>query len=54
MKPVRWTEHALRKLIDREIDRTIAQLALAEPEREVPDPPGRRILMRRYDDANAE
>lgn len=51
MKPVRWSEHALQNLNDREIDRAIVELALAEPEHEVADPPGRRILMRRYDDA---
>jgi hypothetical protein len=51
MTPVRWTTHALQNLIDREIDRSIAETAVREPEFIVPDPPGRQIYMRRYDDA---
>jgi hypothetical protein len=41
----------MRNLVDREIDRGIADGAIADPEHEVPDPPGRRIVMRRYKDA---
>jgi len=50
MKPVRWTEHALRNLVDREIDRAEAERAIARPEFTAPDPPGRQIQMRRYFD----
>ncbi len=54
MKPVRWTDHALRNLMDREIDRAAADATLAEPEHQVPNPPRRRILMHRYHDAVLE
>lgn len=50
MKPVRWTQHALQNLADREIDHAIADAMLAHAEFDIPDPPGRRILMGRYDD----
>jgi hypothetical protein len=50
MKPVRWTHHALQSLVDREIERADVAQAIREPESEVPDPPGRRVLMRRYED----
>ncbi len=50
MKPVRWTRHALQNLSDREIDRSVAEATLDEPEFAVPDPPDRQILMRRYFD----
>jgi len=50
MKPVRWTQHALQNLADREIDHAVADAVLARAEFEIPDPPGRRILMGRYDD----
>ncbi len=51
MKPVRWTPHALVNLADREINRSIAQATLDDPEFAVSDPPDRRILMRRYFDS---
>ena len=51
MKPVRWTPHALLNLADREIDRSIAEATLDDPQFAVPDPPDRRILMRRYFDS---
>lgn len=50
MKPVRWTSHALNNLTDREIEREEVDRTLAQPEHIVPDPPGRRVLMRRYHD----
>jgi len=50
MKPIRWTEHALRNLADREIDRAEADRTIAQPEFTVPDLPGRQIRMRRYFD----
>ncbi len=36
---------------DREIDRSIAEATLDDPEFSVPDPPDRQILMRRYFDS---
>ncbi len=50
MKPVRWTPHALQNLADREIERSVAEATLDDPEFSVPDPPARQILMRRYFD----
>lgn len=50
MKPIRWTDHALRSLADREIERDEVDEALAKPDSIVTDLPGRRILMRRYFD----
>ncbi len=47
---IRWTDHALDNLTEREIDPTIAESTLNEPEFTVPDSPGRTILMRRYQD----
>lgn len=48
MLPIRWTDHALRNLLDRAINRADAETALRNPECEEPDPPGRRVLMRRF------
>ncbi len=50
MKPVRWARHALENLADREVDRSVAEATLNDPEFAVPDPPDRQILMRRYFD----
>jgi hypothetical protein len=50
MKHLRWTNHALQNLTDREIERDEADLTLVKPESTLPDLPGRRILMRRYFD----
>lgn len=50
MKPVRWTQHALENLTDREIAHAIADAVLGHAEFDIPDPPGRRILMGRYND----
>lgn len=50
-KPFRWSGHALEALVDRGIDRAEVERTLAEPERVVPDPPGREVWMRRYVDA---
>jgi hypothetical protein len=51
MTLIRWLPHALENLAEREIDRSEADLTLASPEFAVDDPPGRRILMRRYLDS---
>ena len=50
MKPMRWTNHALQNLVDREVERDEVDRTLVAPESVVPDLPGRRILMRRYFD----
>ena len=50
MKPIRWSPHAEKNLIDREIDRTEAEQTLAEPELVEPAQPSRQVLMRRYFD----
>jgi hypothetical protein len=49
-KVVRWSAHALQTLVDREIDREVADVTLATPELAVSDESGRRILMRQYFD----
>ena len=50
MKPIRWAEHAVENLAEREIDRSEADLTLQKPEVIVPDPPAREAYMRRYFD----
>jgi hypothetical protein len=50
MKPVRWTTHATKNLVDREIDRQEVEYALQAPEYVVDDAPDRQIFMRRYID----
>jgi hypothetical protein len=47
---MRWTQHALDNLADREIDRVVADLTLTEPEFIAPNQPQRSLLMRRYFD----
>ena len=51
MKPIRWTSHALRNLVDREIERTEADRTLAQAEFIVPGQPPRLVYMRRYFDS---
>jgi hypothetical protein len=50
MKQIRWSEHAVENLGEREIDRSEADLTLQKPEVIVPDPPAREVYMRRYFD----
>jgi hypothetical protein len=50
VKPLRWTSHALQALVDRSIDRTEVERAIATLELSVVDPPRRAVLMRRYFD----
>ena len=50
MKAIRWTNHAVQNLIEREIDRLEAHHAITDPEFIIPDPPNRVIYMRRYFD----
>ena len=54
MKPVRWTAHAERTLVDREIDRAEATRALLSPEAEQSVRPPRKAYMRRYFDPALE
>ena len=48
MKPIRWAEHAVENLAEREIDRSEVDTTLRHPEFIVPDPPAREVYMRRY------
>jgi hypothetical protein len=50
LKPFRWSNHALRKLTDREIPRVEAERAVTSLESIVPARSGRRFFMRRYFD----
>lgn len=50
VKPLRWTVHALEALIDRDIDRALAEQTIATPELSAIDPPQRTLLMGRYFD----
>jgi hypothetical protein len=50
LKPIRWTQHALENLADREISRSEAEETLIAPEFNMPGQGPRRVLMRRYFD----
>ena len=50
MKPIRWAEHAVENLAEREIGRSDVEATLHELELVVPDPPAREVFMRRYFD----
>jgi hypothetical protein len=50
MKPLRWSTHARDNLVDREIDRAVAEKTLSNPEFVVPGQLLRQVLMRRYFD----
>jgi hypothetical protein len=50
LKQIRWSRHAEANLADREIPRTEAEKALAEPELVVPAGPARQFFTRRYFD----
>ena len=50
MNPIRWAEHAVENLAEREIDRSDVEATLHEPELVVPDAPVREVYMRRYFD----
>ena len=54
MKPVRWSPHALKSLVDREIEREQADRTLEAPELIVPRQTGRKVFMRRYFDTNLQ
>jgi hypothetical protein len=50
MKPIRWSDHAIKKLARREVDRGAVEQTIAYPDSIVPGQSRRRIYMRRYDD----
>lgn len=54
MKPLRWTHHATQSLNERRLSRIIAEQTIAQPEFSVPDPPDRKIFMRRYFDETSQ
>ncbi len=54
MKPILWTVHALQNLVDREISRQEADLALQAPEFIVPAQSARQVFMRRYFDTGLQ
>ena len=47
---IRWSNHALKHLKDREIDKTEAEQTINKPGFIVPEPPDREIRMRLYHD----
>lgn len=51
MKPLKWVDHSLQSLSDREIDRHEVEVTVASPEFIELDPPNREIRMRRYFDS---
>jgi hypothetical protein len=51
LKPIIWTKHAAQNLVDREIERSIVEKAIRQPEQTIPEIPDRQIYMRRYQDA---
>ena len=51
MKPIRWTQHALQNLIDREGEQSEADKTLAQPKFIIAGQPPRLVYMRRYLDA---
>ena len=50
LRSIRWTPHAVKNLIDREIDRTEAEKTVASPEYVERGRPPRSVYMRRYVD----
>lgn len=47
MKPIRWSEHATRRIAKREIDAAEAELAVKQPDWTVEVPLNRRFYQRR-------
>jgi len=52
MKPIRFSEHAVTNLTDREIDRAEVERTLAESDAVEPGQAGRKVYMRQYHDAH--
>jgi hypothetical protein len=54
VKSVRWSPHALKNLLDRDIEREQADRTLTAPELITPGQAGRTVFMRRYFDTNLQ
>jgi hypothetical protein len=54
LKPVRWSNRALKTLEEREIDRREAERTLKAPEKVIPGRSPREILIRRYNDVKLQ
>ena len=54
LKPVRWSDHALKNLKEREIDQLEAERTLEIPDRVIPGRPPREILVRRCHDLSLQ
>lgn len=53
-KPIIWTKNAEKNLVEREIDRSIVEYTIRQPEQTIPELPERQINMRRYHDSLLE
>lgn len=51
MKPIRWTQHALEALAERQIDRNDAERVLRDPTTTRPTRGARKLFAREYQDA---
>ncbi len=51
---LRWTAHAMRNLLERAIDRSLAEHAILSPEAVAPDVGTREVRMQRYWDADLD
>ena len=49
-KSIIWTKHAELNLVEREIERSLVEYTIRQPEQVVPEPPDRHVSMRRYQD----
>jgi hypothetical protein len=50
LKPIIWTKHAAQSLNEREIERSVVEKTIRQPEQTVTEAPDRQIHMRRYHD----
>ena len=50
MAPIRWTNHALESLVDRDLPREVAEQTLRDPEFRVSGHSGRTVFARLYHD----
>jgi hypothetical protein len=50
LKSILWTKHAQKNMAARKIDQSEAERTIRQPDNTEPDPPGRKIHMRRYYD----
>ena len=54
MKPIRWSAHARKKAVKREVQENEVERTIARPDSIVPGQSRRRIFMRRYFDTILE